>query len=209
MTNLLQDLDEPKKVELIIETPDVYAQDNTSWAVVNPPREANVLVLSDNNEYLDFVTETKRISRLANIFNELPDYVNDPEFEERTTLGFFDLVIFDRCKPEEKMPLCNTVFWGSTPPSEDWKVGEMSEPTALIDTDNSHPLMAAVQMGNVNVLKSAVVDGPRGSVSLLDGADGSIMRVGGRGGFQDLVVSHCSFRTLWLNLATVRTLPQR
>jgi len=188
LSDLLANLDQPKTVELEIETPDVYAQDNKAWAVVNPPREANVLILSDNNEYLDFVTETKRISRLANIFNELPDYVNDPEFEERTTLGFFDLVVFDRCKPKEKMPLCNTVFWGSTPPSEDWKIGEMTEPTALIDTNNSHPLMTAVQMGNVSVLKSSVVDGPRGSVSLLDGADGSIMRVGGRGGFQDLVV---------------------
>jgi hypothetical protein len=187
LNELLQKLDEPKRVELEIETPDVYAQDNKAWAVVNPPREANVLILSDNNEYLDFVTETKRISKLANIFNELPEYINDERYEEQTTLGFFDLVIFDRCRPE-KMPLCNTVFWGSIPPSEEWKVGEMTEPTALVDTNSSHPLMTAVQMGNVNVLKSSVVEGPRGSVSLLDGASGSIMRVGGRGGFQDLVV---------------------
>ncbi len=187
MTNLLDDLDEPKPVELQIETTDVYAQDNKAWAVVNPPREANVLILSDNNEYLDFVMETKRIAKLANIFNELPEYINDPKYEEQTTLGFFDLVIFDRCAPKT-MPLCNAVFWGSKPPTEEWKVGDATEPTAIIDTNSSHPLMVAVQMGNVNVLKSSVIDGPRGSVSLLDGANGSIMRVGGRGGFQDLVV---------------------
>lgn len=187
MTNLLGSLDEPKKVELTIDTPDVYAQDNTAWAVVNPPREANVLVLSDNNEYLDFVTETKRISKLANVFNELPDYVNDPKYEEQTTLGFFDLVIFDRCAPKT-MPLCNTVFWGSTPPTDQWKVGKLNQPTSLIDTDDSHPLMAAVQMGNVNILKSATVEGPRGSFDLIDSSDGAIMAVGGRGGFQDLVV---------------------
>ena len=187
LSNLLDSLDQPKTVELVIDTPDVYAQDNKAWAVVNPPREANVLILSDNNEYLDFVMETKRISKLANIFSELPAYMEDDRFEEQTTLGFFDLVIFDRCKPN-KMPLCNTVFWGSVPPSEEWKIGEPSEPTALIDTNNSHPLMTAVQMGNVNVLRSATVEGPRGSVSLLDGADGSIMQVGGRGGFQDLVI---------------------
>ena len=187
MTNLLEDLNEPKKVELIIETSDIYAQDNTAWAAVNPPREANVLVLSDNNEYLDFVMATKRISKLANIFNELPEYINDPKYEEQTTLGFFDLVIYDRCAPKT-MPLCNAVFWGSKPPSEEWKLGELTEPTALIDTDNSHPLMTAVQMGNVNILKSQTVEGPRGSVALLDGGNGSIMQVGGRGGFQDLVI---------------------
>ena len=187
MTNLLGELDEPKKVELIIDTPDVYAQDNTAWAVVNPPREANILVLSDNNEYLDFVMETNRISKLANIFNELPEYTKDPKYTEQTTLGFFDLVIFDRCAPKT-MPLCNTVFWGSKPPSKDWKIGELTEPTSILDTDDSHPLMAAVQMGNVNILKSATVEGPRGSANLLDGADGTIMAIGGRGGFQDLVV---------------------
>ena len=195
MTNLLDDLDEPKKVELTIDTPDIYLQDNTAWAVVNPPREANVLVPSDNNDYLDFVMETKRISKLANIFNELPEYLDDPKYTEQTTLGFFDLVIFDRCAPKAgndgrpaTMPLCNTVFWGSTPPSDQWKIGEPTEPTSLIDTDNSHPLMTAVQMGNVNILKSSTVKGPRGSVELLDGGDGSIMSVGGRGGFQDLVI---------------------
>ncbi|QEG23012.1 vWA domain-containing protein [Mariniblastus fucicola] len=187
MTNLLDDLDEPRKVELLIETPDVYLQDNTAWAVVNPPREANVLILSDNNEYLDFVLETKRISKLANIFSELPEYKDDPKYKEQTTLGFFDLVIFDRCAPKE-MPLCNAVFWGSKPPTDEWKIGELTEPTALIDTDNSHPLMAAVQMGNVSILKSSTVEGPRGSVDLLDGGDGPIMAVGGRGGFQDLVI---------------------
>ena len=187
MTNLLDDLNEPKPVELQIETPDIYAQDNNAWAVVNPPREANVLILSDNNEYLDFVMETKRISKLANIFNKLPEYIDDPKYQEQTTLGFFDLVIFDRCAPKT-MPLCNTVFWGSKPPSEEWTVGEVTEPTALIDTDNSHPLMIAVQMGNVNILRSSVIEGPRGSVSLLDSASGSIMKVGGRGGFQDLVI---------------------
>ena len=187
MTNLLGELDEPKKVELIIDTPDVYAQDNTAWAVVNPPREANILVLSENNEYLNFVMETNRISKLANIFNELPEYTKDPKYTEQTTLGFFDLVIFDRCAPKT-MPLCNTVFWGSKPPSKDWKIGELTEPTSILDTDDSHPLMAAVQMGNVNILKSATVEGPRGSANLLDGADGTIMAIGGRGGFQDLVV---------------------
>lgn len=188
LSNLLDSLDSPKTVELEIETPDVYSQDNKAWAVVNPPREANVLILSDNNEYLDFVTETKRIGKLANIFNELPEYLDDPKYEEQTTLGFFDLVIFDRCTPK-KMPLCNTVFWGSQPPSEEWKIGKLTEPTALIDTNNSHPLMTAVLIGNnVNVLKSGVVEGPRGSVSLLDGADGSIMRVGQRSGFRDLVI---------------------
>ena len=131
--------------------------------------------------------ETNRISKLANIFNELPEYTEDPKYTEQTTLGFFDLVIFDRCAPKT-MPLCNTVFWGSKPPSKDWKIGELTEPTSILDTDDSHPLMAAVQMGNVNILKSATVEGPRGSANLLDGADGTIMAIGGRGGFQDLVV---------------------
>jgi hypothetical protein len=187
LSNLLNDLEQPKKIELSIDTPDVYMIDNKAWAAVNPPREANILILSDSNEYLDLVTQTERISELANIFYELPDYVKDPKYLEQTTLGFFDLVIYDQCAPKS-MPLCNTVFWGKAPPSEEWKFGSPISPTTIIDTKSSHPLMAAIQMGNVNVLNSSIVEGPRGSVSMVESAKGSIMQLGGRGGFLDLVI---------------------
>ncbi len=187
LNSLLSGLDQPRRIHLVIEDDDVYMQDNEAWSVINPPRESNVLIISAGNEYLDLVTETSRITEVANVFREDVGFVGSEKYEEQTTLGFYDLVIFDGCAPD-KMPLCNTVFWGSAPPGEDWKVAKVTEPTSIIDTNASHPLMLASQMTNVNVLKSSVIEGPKGSVSLVDASDGSIMRLGTRGGFQDLVI---------------------
>ena len=187
LTSLLSDLDQPQRIELAIDDPDVYMQDNKAWTVINPPRESNVLILSEGNEYLELVTETKKITEVANVFRELPEFMDSDKYEEQTTLGFYDLVIFEGCTPK-KMPLCNTLFWGTVPPMKDWEVSEISSPTAIIDTNNSHPMMVSIQMGNVNIINSGTIKGPKGSVSLLNSATGSIMRLGARGGFQDLVI---------------------
>jgi len=58
----------------------------------------------------------------------------------------------------------------------------------VIDANTSDPLMYDVNMGNVNVLASLVVKGPQGSIPLTESSKGTIMAIGPREGFEDLVV---------------------
>ncbi len=174
-------------IRLQIDSPDLYAQDNQAHCVLNPPRLSNVLIVSEQEKYLRLAAETDRAGKLAQVRFESPAFLNDSEYERQTTLGFFDLIIYDQCRPEA-MPACNSVFWGVVPPDGNWKSVKRTEVTPVVDVNNAHPLMQAVQMTTVNVLASNLIEGPVGSVSLVDSIDGSVMMLAPRGGFLDLVI---------------------
>lgn len=174
-------------IRIQIDSPDVYSQDNQAHCVLNPPRLSNVLIVSDDAKYLRLAAQTDRVSNLANAQFESTDFLKQPDYEKQTTLGFFDLVIFDQCAPET-MPACNTVFWGALPVDGRWSKSGRTDVTPVVDVNNAHPLMQAVQMTTVNVLSSDLIKGPNGSVSLVDSVEGSVMMLAPRSGFLDLVI---------------------
>jgi hypothetical protein len=187
LTGFMSDLDKATPIRMVIDDEDIYMQDNSAYCILNPPRVANVLVVSDYNKYLELVTQTDRIQKIAKVQYEDREYLKDKKYVERATLGFYDLIVFDQCSPAQ-MPICNTVFWGAMPRSEDWRTVQNLKTSPIVDVDTSHPLMFAVQMGNVNILTGQTLAGPKGSVSLIDSPAGSIMMLGARGGFEDLVI---------------------
>jgi len=174
-------------IRVQIDSSDVYELDNVAHCVLNPPRLSNVLIVSDDKKYLELAAKTDRVKKLANVQFELVEFLKTPEYEKQTTLGFFDLIVFDQCAPE-KMPACNAVFWGSLPVDERWTKLSHSDVTPIVDVNNAHPLMQAVQMTTVNVLASDLIQGPTGSVSLVDSVEGSVMMLAPRSGFLDLVI---------------------
>ena len=187
LSNFLPGLESAEKIRLQIDEKDFYMQDNNAYCVLNPPKQANILIVTDSNEYLEYAMSTSAVSKLANVEFEDRDFLKDNTYKERSTLGLYDLVIFDQCVPET-MPLCNTVFFGQLPPGDQWeKIAEL-ETAPIIDSSNSDPLMYDVNMGNVNVLTSLVIKGPQGSSPLIESSKGTIMTVGPREGFEDLVV---------------------
>ncbi len=184
---LLQTLESPVPVRIEIKDKDVYMLDNVVYGVIEPPRQANVLVITRYNKFLEIVMATDRIKKLANVEFQPPEFMKDNKYVEASTLGAYDLVIYDQCAPDN-MPQCNTMFFSSVPPTGKWQVSEKKFPTVIVDTDAAHPLMNAVQMGTVTIVEGRALTGPKGTLSLIDAAYGSIMAVGPRSGFQDLVL---------------------
>jgi hypothetical protein len=87
------------------------------------------------------------------------------------------------------MPSCNTLFIGRLPPAE-WKAkGPKQGPPLVIDTDQVHPLTQLVQMGNVKIVEATPIEGPPGTVTLIDADVGPIYAVGPRGGYEDAVLA--------------------
>ena len=187
LTSLMAGLEETTPIRLEIDDKDIYLQDNVAHCILNPPSISNVLVVSDYNKYLDLATSTEEIQKVATVTFEGRDYLQEKEYEERATLGYYDLVIFDQCDPEQ-MPVCNTLFWGAIPSVEGWKIEKELETIPIVDFDSSHPLMFATNLNNVNILKGSTLIGPQGSLSLVDSVDGSVMMVAPRGGFEDIVI---------------------
>ncbi len=184
---LVADLTTPVPVRVEIDDKDVYAQDNVAYTVLNPPRLANVLVVTELNRFLETACKTSAMKKLAEIEFVPESFMNEKEFLENATLGIYDLVIFDNCVPAE-MPLCNTVFFGAKPPGDNWQFGEKNSPAPVFDYDTSHPLMYSLQLNNVTIAEAHQVTGPEGSSPLMESAFGPMMAIGPRGGFEDLVI---------------------
>jgi hypothetical protein len=202
-----------------------------------------VLVVTPGNVVLEVALATQRAGRLANIQFKTPDVLATDEHRREAEGGAYDLVIYDQCAPT-KMPRANTLFVGQLPPVPNWhgredasaeQAGEQataeSNQTAanettesavepqIIDWDRSHPLLSSVELGNVNIADSLILDPPPGAAVLIDSTAGPIAAIAPRDAYQDAVVGFeivgpdkdgelayntdwprkLSFPTFWLN----------
>ena len=187
LTSIVADIDESATVRLEIDDPDVYMQDNVAYNVINPPRPAKVLIVTDKNPFLAYVVDTDRIKKIANVTIEARSILDEKDYQDRAGLGFYDLVIYDQCAPKS-MPACSTVFFNAFPPDSEWNIGEPQFPTIVMDVNTTHPVMGGVSFNRVRIAQSGEVQGPKGALPLVEATYGPIMAIATRGGHEDLVI---------------------
>jgi uncharacterized protein YegL len=174
-------------LKLEITEKDVLAVDNVAYAAINTPRRARVLLVTPGNESLRLALGTEEAVKLAELSTAAPSLLDTKAFEEQAATGQYDLIIFDQCTPK-KMPQSNTLFIGSRPPAEDWKIEEKTGVPIIIDTDRAHPLMALVEFGNVSIAEGLSVTPPQGGTVLIDSDNGPLLAIAPREGYEDAVL---------------------
>lgn len=174
-------------LELVLEIDDDLPLDNEAFAVLNSPRKSKVLLVTDGNDALELVLSTAHVQSTAEVSISNESLLSSKDFRTLADTGAYDLIIFDRCSPEV-MPQSNSLFIGSLPPDDKWTAGPSRFPIGIIDFHRTHPLMNFVQLSEVIVVDARNVSGPSGTVSLVDANIGSIMAIGPREGFEDLVI---------------------
>ena len=174
-------------LHLVIEISDDLAIDDSAYAVFNTRKQSRILVLTPGNDALELALETEELSQYARVRVEDVAFLETETYRNLTEATAVDLVIYDRCTPA-KMPMANTLFWGSMPPMETWKQGPLTSPLVLIDSDESHPLVEWLELGEVLVAEGFQVTGPPGTLNLVSSNLGSVMGIGQRVGFEDAVV---------------------
>jgi len=182
----LRDVEEGE-LTLRVDIEDDMPLDNAAYAVLNPPRRARVLLVTQGNDSLELCLSTEQAQRVAELILTDEDFLTTKEYEERAAGGEYDLVIYDRCAPP-KMPEANTFFIGRVPPGGAWKQGERQGPPIIIDTDRAHPLMQLVEMGNVRIVDATPLTTPEGGRTLLDSDIGNMLAVAQRGNYEDVVL---------------------
>ena len=195
----LQDIDSGV-VQLSIDSAevsdDVFAVDDVAWAVVDLPRRAKVLLVSPgadtslpSNLPLVRAMATDRVDDLADVHVADPAVLKTEKHRVAVAAGSYDLIIYDQCAPE-RMPPCNTLFMGSTPPDPRWKVGaEIIAPkTQIIDTERTHPLMQLLDLGNVLIYAAKTLTPPDGGTALIETSGGVVFAIAPRDGFEDAVL---------------------
>ena len=173
-------------LELRIDQPDCYPQDNVATCVLNPPRMIKVLVVTDDRSFLELAMTTDRLQKFSGVDFKDRDFLETKEYKENSVFGAYDLVVYDQCVPKT-MPSCSTIFIGALPPAE-WKEIKKLENSPIVDVNQSHPVMFDIQMGRVNILESITMKPPQGSTTLVQSTEGPIMAVAPRGNYEDLVI---------------------
>jgi hypothetical protein len=184
------DLEEIKSgmLKLHAETKDALAIDDTAFNAINVPRRAKVLLVTPGNEPLEIGFGTDRAREVADITQHSPDFLKAAEYQKQAASGGYDLVIFDRCRPDQ-LPQANTMFIGRVPPGDAWKAGEKTNGPQIIDSDRSHPLMQIVELGDVLIAEATPLIPPPGSTVLIDSNAGAMFAIGPREGFEDAVLA--------------------
>ena len=87
--------------------------DNQAFAVLDVTQRANLLLVTEENIFLESALTTDRITKYADVKITKPEYLESEDYKKEAADGTYDLVIFDECAPATKqlMPLSNTAFF--------------------------------------------------------------------------------------------------
>ncbi|HEY2827862.1 MAG TPA: VWA domain-containing protein, partial [Pirellulales bacterium] len=203
-------------LQLQLTRSDLLVDDDRAWAAVNSSRRPKVLLVTPGNDALELALATPRAGEMAEISKAKPDVLKTKEHQRAAAGGVFDLIIYDRCQPEQ-MPRANTLFIGASPPAPDasatlkpaatpstsdkpasekgWSLGATVEYPQIIDSDRTHPLMQWLDLGDVDIAIAQPVNPPPGGVRLLDSNKGTLLAIAPREGFEDAVLGFDLYTT--------------
>ncbi len=222
---------------------DALAQDDTGYAALNDAKPGRVLVVSPGNVALEVAFATERSGKLGVIEFKTPGALSSDGYKRDADGSVYDLIIYDQCAAAT-MPRANTLFVGRLPPGPIWRGGredaggqndDRADNTAaseanneadtvttvpqIIDWDRAHPVLDSVELANVALVDSLVLDPPPGATVLIDSTSGPIAAIAPRDAYQDIVLgfeifgqnkdgtrnvntnwpTKLSFPTFWLN----------
>ena len=165
---------------------DDLALDNIAYAGLTPLRTVSVLVVTPGNKPLQVALETDSAAKICVHEFLPPSFMETEDYRKRAAAGVDDLIIYDRCTPQE-MPPTNTFFIGALP-AEGWSWDSEPQPMVLIDFDRTHPIMRYVELYSLLIVSGRGVKGPAGSADLVGSDIGTAMAIAPRDGYQDLVL---------------------
>ncbi len=177
-----------------LEIPSSFADrlqlDNTAHAALNSDRVGRVLLITPGNSPLELALATERVARLAVVEKQQPEFLQSLKTQQLMESDRYDLMIFDQCVPV-KMPHCNTLTIGRIPPLPQWQERSSDKlhfNPQIVDWQRAHPLLNLVELGNVQIADTRIVQPPPGGKILVDSTLGPILAIAPRDQFEDVVL---------------------
>lgn len=176
------------QLRLELEIADDFEADNVAYGGLDPPRQLEVVLVTDGNSALEASLATAPAQALATVRVVGVASLQSPELMELAQSGQVDLFIYDNCSPEQ-MPAANTMFLGSLPPDDRWQADAPAGPLFVIDTNRGHPILQYVDMGTVRIVEGRALQLPSGGTELARTDAGILIGVAPRESYQDAVVA--------------------
>ncbi|MGE3822109.1 MAG: RNA polymerase II transcription initiation/nucleotide excision repair factor TFIIH, subunit SSL1, partial [Isosphaeraceae bacterium] len=190
------------ELEVRIDVADAQPLDNKAFALIGDPRKAQVLLVTEGNRYLVDTFRTPAATERADVVVITPEQAKGDPFARDARAGRYDLVIYDRFRPEVS-PEANTLYFGEFPPGPAYEAARDVERPVILDWNVSHPLMQYIRdLPKVVILKAKTVEPPPGSTVLIESNLGPIAFIAPREGYSDAVVTFPllegdAFNTTW------------
>jgi hypothetical protein len=124
---------------------DAFPLDDQAWLVVSATRKAKVLIVGPPNKVLDSFFDPEPVKKVAVVERMPAADLKGDVYRKKARSGEFDLVIFDRCAPDEEadMPLSNTFFIDRPPPPWERSKDRLKNPL-LMPSKLQHPLLSHI-----------------------------------------------------------------
>ncbi len=190
------------ELEVRLTVTDALAIDNRAYTVVGNPRKAQVLVITPGNRYLVDTLRTPTAVERADVAVVTPDEAKSDEYARGIKAGRYDLIIYDRDRPDTP-PEANALYFGVLPPGPAYANAKMVEQPVILDWDVAHPLLQFVRdLPTVAILKALSVELPPGATVLIESNHGPLAFVVPREGYSDTVLTFAlldgdHFNTNW------------
>ena len=120
-------------IEVVLRVDDALSADDRAWAVIDPPRRARVLLVTQDNLFLENVLQTLAVDYTTMTGDQFESASENVIATDQRSA--FDVVMFDR-HATDRLPRGNYLFWGAVPKIEGVLAGETIDDEIIFDWDD-------------------------------------------------------------------------
>ena len=175
-------------VEVRLEHADALAADNRAWAVIDPPRHVNVLLVSAGNLFLERVLPTLPLQ--VEVMTPADYEAADREALADGDRSKYDVVILDG-HSTDRLYQGNYLTWGAVPLIDGVTMGDVIDDEIIFNWDDAHPVLRHVPVDNIEVYQWNRIETPPEAKTLIEGESSPVFSYFARDGSQFLI---CAFR---------------
>ena len=188
------------KVEQLHKQGDVLAADDTAQVIVPPPKQLDVLLVTDGNYFLE--------RAIQNMHLKSPDVLQTATYEEQKP-SKYDVILFDRYTPTYLPAAGNFIYFGCVPPPSPGPGQKITaandaagDPILLsdqeiLDWQRDHPMLKDLALNRIYVAKSLKLNVPLDAKTLIDGLKGPLVVLARDGKRTNLIIGFDVLQSNW------------
>jgi hypothetical protein len=188
------------KVEQLHKQDDVLAADDEAQVIVPPPKQLDVLLVTDGNYFLERAIQNMRLKS--------PDILQTVTYEEQKP-SKYDVILFDRYTPTYLPAAGNFVYFGCVPPTSPGpgqKITAVNDASGnpvlladqeILDWQRDNPMLKDLALNRIYVSQSLKLNVPLDAQTLIDGLKGPLVVLARDGKRTNLVVGFDVLQSNW------------
>jgi hypothetical protein len=188
------------QVEQLHKQGDVLAADDVAQVIVPPPKQLDVLLVTDGNYYLEKLIRSMHLHS--------PDIVQPTSYEEKKPTKY-DVILFDRYTPTFLPEAGNFIYIGCVPPPSPGpgqKITTINDASGnpvlldiegVLDWQRDNPIVKDLALNQLYISPSLKLNVPLDALTLIDGLKGPLVALAHDGKRINMVIGFDLLQSNW------------